>query len=383
MEAQIRRTAETGTFFGKGEWVLDLKDNWSGYELTKFVGLAADISSDHRQEAVRLLEEFLPLVLDAQPLDLRSCSEGMTLYLSLTEEPQRKLDVEPEAISRLSSDLADNPSEQSGYSALFAAKTYQARLEQESWDRATRILAAALISLEPELPADSHLRQKLRREYAAAVWQGLQAQRAAKRHQLVSRIPPSEGWLETFAQGSTETFVDDLLDVLYRFPVPPKPYPGDLLVADFDEITEKSATNGPGNQPGKAIVGKWGGHEVSLASNVISVQEYHLLQGTGEEDREAGPGEEGQPGPGGSVYRNSGALVGSVGGSSRDSLAAKSAAGLPHEAKTGFSTGVSTRLAACHGRRRSSVSGHYWQQCYGVSSCARGIELVVTLFPAA
>lgn len=295
LEAQIRRTAETGTFFGKGEWVLDLKDNWSGYELTKFVGLAADISSDHRQEAVRLLEEFLPLVLDAQPLDLRSYSEGMTLYLSLTEEPQRKLDVEPEAISRLSSDLADNPSEQSGYSALFAAKTYQARLEQESWDRATRILAAALISLEPELPADSHLRQKLRREYAAAVWQGLQAQRAAKRHQLVSRIPPSEGWLETFAQGSTETFVDDLLDVLYRFPVPPKPYPGDLLVADFDEITEKSATNGPGNQPGKAIVGKWGGHEVSLASNLISVQEYHLLQGTGEEDREAGPGEEGQP----------------------------------------------------------------------------------------
>lgn len=265
----------TGVFFGDRDEIVDLKGVLTISDIHRILGAASKISQIDREESIRIMETYLPVLFDLTPLNLSDYEQGMQMYLSVSGKSSA-FGTDLKELANLKKDFETHPEGLSGYSAIFSANKLQQSAEQESWDRSRRILAAALIGLDPILPADNVLRQSLRRRYVHAVWHALEAHRASRRNLIVNRAVSHLENIDDFVNGSTERFGADLVDLLLRFRAPSRPMAGDLLASELVQATRANVGLGSG-VAAPVCFGKWGGHEISLAPNLISALEFHSL----------------------------------------------------------------------------------------------------------
>ncbi|WP_142781909.1 hypothetical protein [Agrobacterium sp. T29] len=272
---KIRDAENTGVFFGDRDEIIDLKGVLSTSDINRILNVSSKISEINPNESSQILEVYLPVLFDLTPLDLSIYAQGMQRYLSLSGRSSA-FGTGLDELTQLKEDFETHPEGLSGYSAIFSANKLQQSAEQEAWDRSTRILAAALIGLDPILPADNVLRQSLRRRYAEAVWHALEAHRASRRNLIVNRSVSHTENIDDFVNGSTERFGVDLVSLLLRFRAPPRPMAGDLLASELVQATRANVGFGS-SVAAPVCFGKWGEHEISLAPNLISALEFHSL----------------------------------------------------------------------------------------------------------
>uniref|UniRef100_Q07SW1 Uncharacterized protein n=1 Tax=Rhodopseudomonas palustris (strain BisA53) TaxID=316055 RepID=Q07SW1_RHOP5 len=239
------------------------------------------------QFSLSLLTELEQEAFNRLPLDLRwfgaLAVKRNQIDTKLSQDERDRRDLAVAELATLpepgSSSDANEDQEVAARIAAASALCFCKMADQHTQvDKVRRILAEALVSSDPILRTDDHIRQRLRTAYARAVWDALHSIVDTNRGLPFSNYgsPPVDA-LTKFAAGENDRIFEDLLAVLFELPEPRDLAPKDLLIMRANAITGLVADNGPLAEAGPLFVGSFGTHQLALPSNLLSFRDHQLL----------------------------------------------------------------------------------------------------------